>query len=132
VCAGYQNKAEIWFERTRKEDRNVSGSETTCRCVKLRFAVEEFRRLEHVMCNLCLENLEWRMVHAFLALNAVQKHPPPSLLMLLTYHVSELLLCPPAGQKRLTNIAVVRLKKSGKRFEVACYRNKVSDWRAGM
>lgn len=36
------------------------------------------------------------------------------------------------GQKRLTNIAVVRLKKNGKRFEVACYRNKVSDWRAGM
>jgi ribosome maturation protein SDO1 len=41
-----------------------------------------------------------------------------------------LLVC--AGQKRLTNIAVVRLKKAGKRFEVACYRNKVSDWRAGM
>lgn len=37
-----------------------------------------------------------------------------------------------AGQKRLTNIAVVRLKKNGKRFEIACYRNKVSDWRAGM
>jgi hypothetical protein len=36
------------------------------------------------------------------------------------------------GQKRLTNIAVVRLKKNGKRFEIACYRNKVSDWRAGM
>ncbi|KAF8060050.1 Sbds [Scenedesmus sp. PABB004] len=38
----------------------------------------------------------------------------------------------PVGQKRLTNIAVVRLKKGGKRFEVACYRNKVSDWRAGI
>jgi hypothetical protein len=38
----------------------------------------------------------------------------------------------PTGQKRLTNIAVVRLKKNGKRFEIACYRNKVSDWRAGM
>uniref|UniRef100_A0A383WNC8 SBDS family rRNA metabolism protein n=1 Tax=Tetradesmus obliquus TaxID=3088 RepID=A0A383WNC8_TETOB len=38
----------------------------------------------------------------------------------------------PVGQKRLTNIAVVRLKKAGKRFEVACYRNKVSDWRAGI
>lgn len=36
------------------------------------------------------------------------------------------------GQKRLTNIAVVRLRKNGKRFEIACYRNKVSDWRAGM
>lgn len=38
----------------------------------------------------------------------------------------------PVGQKRLTNIAVVRLKKAGKRFEIACYRNKVADWRAGM
>ncbi|KAF6252326.1 SBDS protein C-terminal domain-containing protein [Scenedesmus sp. NREL 46B-D3] len=38
----------------------------------------------------------------------------------------------PVGQKRLTNIAVVKLKKAGKRFEVACYRNKVSDWRAGI
>lgn len=37
-----------------------------------------------------------------------------------------------AGQKRLTNIAVVRLKKAGKRFEIACYRNKINDWRAGM
>jgi ribosome maturation protein SDO1 len=38
----------------------------------------------------------------------------------------------PVGQKRLTNIAVVRLKKNGKRFEIACYRNKVGDWRSGM
>jgi len=37
-----------------------------------------------------------------------------------------------AGQKRLTNVAVVRMKKGGQRFEVACYRNKVQDWRAGM
>ena len=36
------------------------------------------------------------------------------------------------GQKRLTNVAVVRLKKAGKRFEIACYRNKVNDWRNGM
>jgi ribosome maturation protein SDO1 len=35
------------------------------------------------------------------------------------------------GQKRLTNIAVVRLKKGGKRFEIACYKNKVVDWRQG-
>jgi ribosome maturation protein SDO1 len=39
---------------------------------------------------------------------------------------------PKTGQKRLTNVAVVRLKKNGKRFEVACYRNKINDWRAGM
>ena len=37
-----------------------------------------------------------------------------------------------AGQKRLTNIAVVRYKKKGKRFEVACYKNKVVNWRNGM
>lgn len=30
---------------------------------------------------------------------------------------------------RLTNVAVVRLTKTGKRFEIACYRNKVVNWR---
>lgn len=35
----------------------------------------------------------------------------------------------PTGQKRLTNVAVVRLKKGGKRFEIACYPNKVVSWR---
>jgi len=35
----------------------------------------------------------------------------------------------PTNQKRLTNVAVVRLKKAGKRFEVACYPNKVTSWR---
>ncbi|XP_050410050.1 ribosome maturation protein SBDS [Patella vulgata] len=35
----------------------------------------------------------------------------------------------PTGQKRLTNIAVIRLKKGGKRFEIACYPNKVTSWR---
>lgn len=38
----------------------------------------------------------------------------------------------PAGQKRLTNIAVVRMKRHGKRFEVACYKNKVLNWRNSM
>ena len=38
---------------------------------------------------------------------------------------------PFAGQKRLTNIAVVRLKRHGIRFEIACYKNKVQDWRSG-
>ena len=37
-----------------------------------------------------------------------------------------------AGQKRLTNIAVVRLKTQGLRFEVACYRNTVVAWRNKM
>lgn len=35
----------------------------------------------------------------------------------------------PIGQVRLTNVAYVRLTKNGKRFEIACYRNKVLNWR---
>ncbi|XP_005100450.1 ribosome maturation protein SBDS [Aplysia californica] len=35
----------------------------------------------------------------------------------------------PTNQKRLTNVAIVRLKKGGKRFEIACYPNKVTSWR---
>eukprot|EP00898_Chlorokybus_atmophyticus_P003340 jgi/Chlat1/4006/Chrsp26S04072 len=35
----------------------------------------------------------------------------------------------PIGQKRLTNVAVVRLKKAGMRFEIAAYKNKVLSWR---
>jgi len=35
----------------------------------------------------------------------------------------------PVNQIRLTNVAVVRLKKGGKRFELACYPNKVLSWR---
>jgi len=35
----------------------------------------------------------------------------------------------PVNQVRLTNVAVVRLKKGGKRFELACYPNKVLSWR---
>lgn len=31
----------------------------------------------------------------------------------------------------MTNVAVVRLKRKGKRFEVACYKNKVVSWRNG-
>lgn len=32
--------------------------------------------------------------------------------------------------KLLTNVQVVRLKKDGKRFELACYHNKVLNWRS--
>ncbi|GLU16608.1 hypothetical protein SLE2022_330340 [Rubroshorea leprosula] len=39
-------------------------------------------------------------------------------------------LVQPVGQKRLTNVAVVRLKKHGMRFEIACYKNKVLSWRS--
>lgn len=35
----------------------------------------------------------------------------------------------PVNQIRLTNVAIVRHKKGGKRFELACYRNKVMGWR---
>lgn len=38
----------------------------------------------------------------------------------------------PTNQIRLTNVAVVRMKKGGKRFEIACYKNKVVSWRNGM
>lgn len=37
----------------------------------------------------------------------------------------------PQNQKLLTNVAVVRLKKGGKRFEIACYPNTVVSWREG-
>ena len=35
----------------------------------------------------------------------------------------------PSNRQQLTNVAVVRLKKSGQRFEIACYKNKVISWR---
>ncbi|XP_022975304.1 ribosome maturation protein SBDS [Cucurbita maxima] len=41
-------------------------------------------------------------------------------------------LVQPIGQKRLTNVAVVRLKRHGLRFEIACYKNKVLSWRSGV
>jgi hypothetical protein len=50
-----------------------------------------------------------------------------SLTFLITAHLFSL-----AGQKRLTNIAVVKYKKQGKRFEIACYKNKVINWRNGV
>lgn len=38
----------------------------------------------------------------------------------------------PVGQKLLTNVAIVKLKKGGKQFEIACYRNKIASWRGGQ
>ncbi|OAX43634.1 Shwachman-Bodian-diamond syndrome protein [Rhizopogon vinicolor AM-OR11-026] len=38
----------------------------------------------------------------------------------------------PSNQIKLTNVSIVRLKKSGKRFEIACYKNKVQEWRNGV
>jgi ribosome maturation protein SDO1 len=36
----------------------------------------------------------------------------------------------PAGSIKLTNVSVVRYKKAGIRFEIACYNNKVKEYRA--
>ncbi|KAJ2060678.1 hypothetical protein GGI17_003557 [Coemansia sp. S146] len=38
----------------------------------------------------------------------------------------------PSTKIRLTNVSIVRLRKGGKRFEVACYKNKVTEWRTGV
>jgi ribosome maturation protein SDO1 len=37
----------------------------------------------------------------------------------------------PVGFKKLTNVAIIRLKKGNSRFEIACYKNKALDWRNG-
>ncbi|KAL7667105.1 SBDS family rRNA metabolism protein [[Candida] zeylanoides] len=38
----------------------------------------------------------------------------------------------PSSQIKLTNVSLVRMKKGKKRFEVACYQNKVQDYRSGV
>jgi len=38
----------------------------------------------------------------------------------------------PVNQIKLTNVVIVRLKRAGKRFELACYPNKVLSWRDGI
>jgi ribosome maturation protein SDO1 len=38
----------------------------------------------------------------------------------------------PMGQKLLTNVSVVRLKKNATKFEIATYPNMVMAWRSGM
>lgn len=38
----------------------------------------------------------------------------------------------PSGQIKLTNVSLVRLKRERKRFEIACYQNKVQDYRKGI
>eukprot|EP00475_Leptophrys_vorax_P027116 TRINITY_DN3863_c2_g1_i1.p2 TRINITY_DN3863_c2_g1~~TRINITY_DN3863_c2_g1_i1.p2 ORF type:complete len:261 (-),score=96.21 TRINITY_DN3863_c2_g1_i1:1026-1808(-) len=38
----------------------------------------------------------------------------------------------PSNVVKLTNVAVVRYKVKGQRFEVACYKNKVIGWREGV
>ena len=38
----------------------------------------------------------------------------------------------PQNQQKTTNIAVVRMKIKGKKFEVACYKNKIVNYRNGL
>ncbi|KAK9462095.1 SBDS protein C-terminal domain-containing protein [Lipomyces oligophaga] len=38
----------------------------------------------------------------------------------------------PSNQIKLTNVSMVRMRKGKKRFELACYQNKVQDWRSGV
>jgi len=38
----------------------------------------------------------------------------------------------PVNRKTLTNISIVRYKVGGKRFEIACYPNKVEEWKRGI
>jgi len=38
----------------------------------------------------------------------------------------------PSNQIKLTNVSLVRLKKAKKRFEIACYKNKVLEYRSGI
>ena len=37
----------------------------------------------------------------------------------------------PLNQRRHDNISIVSVERCGKRFEVACYKNKVMDWKGG-
>lgn len=38
----------------------------------------------------------------------------------------------PNSQIKLTNVSLVRMKKGKKRFEIACYQNKVQDFKSGV
>ncbi|KAJ6263719.1 Ribosome maturation protein SBDS [Drechslerella dactyloides] len=38
----------------------------------------------------------------------------------------------PSGSIKLTNVSIVRMRKAKKRFELACYKNKVLEWRNGV
>lgn len=38
----------------------------------------------------------------------------------------------PSNQIKLTNVSLVRMKKGKKRFEIACYKNKVLEYRQGL
>jgi ribosome maturation protein SDO1 len=48
------------------------------------------------------------------------------------YGCRDLTFPQPSNQIKLTNISLVRLKKGKKRFEIACYKNKVLEYRNGI
>ena len=50
---------------------------------------------------------------------------------LTSYEIMSRQITQPVNQVRLTNVAVVRLSRHGNRFEVACYRNKIVNYRQG-
>lgn len=45
---------------------------------------------------------------------------------------STMVIVQPNTQIKLTNVSIVRYRKGGKRFEIACYKNKVMEWRSGV
>lgn len=68
---------------------------------------------------------------------AIDIHPSQCLKVSIRYekrssaHSTALILrTQPSNQIRLTNVSLVRLKKGKKRFEIACYKNKVLEWRS--
>lgn len=62
--------------------------------------------------------------------NRLLRHEQTKLFTFLVKTMSKIFT--PVNQTRLTNVAVVRMKRGGKRFEIACYRNKVVSWREGF
>lgn len=38
----------------------------------------------------------------------------------------------PSTNVKMTNVATIRYKINNKNFEIACYRNKVLNWRNGV
>ncbi|XP_317609.4 ribosome maturation protein SBDS [Anopheles gambiae] len=67
----------------------------------------------------------------FAVRNSSEKNPAASTAENSKHSKSMPKIFTPTNQIRLTNVAVVRMKKGGKRFEIACYKNKVLSWRSG-
>jgi ribosome maturation protein SDO1 len=61
-------------------------------------------------------------------INQVSYDQPPTIQIWLHILTSNL---QPSNQIKLTNVSLVRTKKGKKRFEIACYKNKVLEYRSG-